>query len=272
MITARGKETILRFIGGIESQIGGSLEVGIGSTPFNTADTKLAFPAYATNVELVGVDLPNSLIVFKGTLPESIAGTFSEMGLSYSSVEAGSTLNESTVLSAGDQAVEPWTGGQSTTNNIRLGERGIALAVNNTTSTARMLDFGFDLSSYSSLDQFSVSIHSALDVDTFRLRLMVDSNNYFQYSGPVGSGYEILTFTKSNFTVVGSPSWSSIVYMEIDSVSDGAGTLTFDAFRIDDKDYVNRDNFLVSRLVLSTPFVKAPGAPLEIEYGLVVTI
>lgn len=276
MITTNGKSHIKRYMAGIVSSIGEALAFGIGNTAEALSDEDLNFEVGRVDVELVSYDFSADLLIFKATIPQEFAGTIYEVGLwsSLSDSRAGSYVSQ--VLTSFDSESEQWVGGSYATTNTRVGVDSLRLAPGASTSaSATLSELEMDLSGFSGVDQFSIAFNSGATTPTnLTIDFKNDSSNYYRWTVVPTSGYQLVTVNKSTLTATGAPNWATIstIAVTVNAAAGGAAQIDFDAIRINDTDTDNPEYTLVSREVLSVPYVKAEGVVQDIEFTIPVSI
>jgi hypothetical protein len=103
---------------------------------------------------------------------------------------------------------------------------------------------------------------------------MTDESNFFCFTFAPTAGYRFMNAPISAATITGVPDWGSINMLELSvtAASTGAATVDFDGLRIEDLDTPNPEYVMVSRELLTTPFVKQAGRIQAIEFALDVAI
>lgn len=273
MITTKGKNVILRYLGGQTSSIGGSLAAGAGSTAAVVGDTRLTFEIERATVDVTSIDFINQRVIFKGTFPQTSVGTIYEIGL-YTSETSSSTLLDSRRILSFQNGLEAWTTGTFGAFSSRAGADSLRLSPAASATVTSVLDpIILDLSTYSTIDQFNLAINASSNTASIRIRFRgVDSTSYYEFTTTsIAIGYNTINFTKGNTTKTGTNvDWSDIRSVEISATATAGGVanVDFDAMRIEDVDNPSMENILVARKVLDTPQVKTSTAPMDIEFAL----
>ena len=275
IITTAGKTIIMQYLAGYIGKFADSMAVGLFNTAAAATDTLLYAEWERTPVLTVTPDYANTLLVFKGRLPEASSGWIYEAGL----FSPNNIDNEysSRVLVEFDSTKETWSAGTFTTGNVRLGADTLRMNPGaSATLVANLSNIFLDLSGYSDVDEFRVAYNVANTNSTnVSVRFYTDASNY--YSATVATnpttGYKVTTVAKSAFAATGTPSWANITMVGISVTSGAGGTsqIDFDMIRVDDKDSLSDNNVLISRTV-PTPVAKTAGLPLDIEYSLDITL
>lgn len=283
MITSDGKTYIKRYLAQQVSSIAQSIGFGVGDKAEAVGDTKLQFEIGRSDINLVSYDFVNNKLIYKASVPDDIGGKVYEVSL-FSLPSSGSQAEfASRTLSTFDSATEFWvdaTSGASatySTTNARIGLDALRhTPAASGTKTDALKDINLDLSGYSASDKFVVALNVGnAFTSSVTARFLTDTSNYYQVSfGTPTTGYKILEATKGSATVTGAPSWANITEIRVttNSTAGGASQIDFDGLRLEDSDTVNSDDIMVSRKLLSTPFVKVDGMTQEIEFALDVTV
>ena len=133
-----------------------------------------------------------------------------------------------------------------------------------------------DLSGYSAADAFVLAFNvGTATTSSVRALFLTDTSNYYTVNfGTPTSGYKIVSVAKGDAVATGTPDWGNITEIRVSTISTagGASQIDYDGLRIEDTDTVNSDYVLVSRELLTTPFVKQIGMTQEIEFALDVNV
>jgi len=275
MITTEGSLHVKRFLAGSVGSIARSIALGVGTSAESASDTTLNFETVRADVTLVSYDFTTNRLVFKASFPEGFLGTVYEVGLwslgtNYLASDFGSRD-----IALFDTS-ENWTGTFGTTA-ARVGLDAIQhTPAASVASTSIMNSTTYDFSGYSSMDEF-VFAYNIGNTNTSQItfRFLTDASNYYAFSqGVQTAGYKVTRTTKGNASVVGAPNWSSISEIRVitTSAATGASAVSLDGIRLEDKDTYVKDNILVAREVLATPFIKSETMPQDVEFSLAVTI
>jgi hypothetical protein len=134
-----------------------------------------------------------------------------------------------------------------------------------------------DISGYSINDTIAIAYKKA-DNNVSKIRVKFYSSEsayyYVDFTPESGTGDKIqelsLSNLFSNYTAAPNlPDPSSIIKIGVATTASGGNTTVyFDAIRINDEDTFDPGYGLISRSVLSTPLIKKPGRPVDIEYKL----
>lgn len=272
IITNAGRLGLLRAISGQVNGWAASIVAGIGNTAADVADTSLNFLVSGGDINATIIDPVNEKLYFKATLPLQDDFTIYELGC-----YASNTLSTQSTESGGGSLLavftsdSQWTDTDGThateTTQSRVGKNSISYTIAASDTVIGHLTYINDLSFIpaNANIKFAYHINNVTDII---LRFKVDDSNYYQYNGwSVTNGYHIETALKSAFTVTGSPSWSTIQTLEVETVANGSGgTVSLDAVRYELP--LSTESDLLSRVVLVTPQQKLPGVSLDIEYLL----
>lgn len=277
MITADGKTRIKQYLAGQGGTLAGSIAVGIGSTAENINDTRLQFEVERFNIDVIGYDFVDNAIIFKGVLPEDIAGKFYEASLWSADADPLASGYGSRIITTFDSETETWDIETMESAIARIGVDSLKhtpAASGSTTSIQTGIEL--DLSGYSSADLFTMAYNvENNNTSSLRFRFYTDSSNYYDLNlGAQTTGYKFTSVTKGSATTTGSPDWSHITQLGVTTTSGagGASAVEFDGIRIEDVDTLNPEYGLLARKVLPTPYTKELGQAQEFEYALTVNL
>jgi hypothetical protein len=274
LLTTQGKRAILSYLAQRGVSIGRAISVGTGSTPATVDDESLEFEFLRSPITSVSPDYINGKIIFKTVIQPAVSGSIYEVGL-FSQVDAGGFYG-SRLITSFDQASEAWSNADWTSPNKRIGNDCLRLsATASGSSTSGLSGIYLDLSGYSVADAFLIAATASANVANVKLQFLNTVTDYFEWTlTGWTAGYNVKGFGKSQATPVGNPTWDAItgINLIVNATAGGTAIVDFDGLRIEDKDTVNPDYYLISRSILVTPIVKSPDSPLEIEYTLEVDI
>lgn len=275
LLTSVGKRAIMAYLAQRSVSIGRAISLGTGTKPATVDDNSLEFEFARAQVTSVSPDYINGRVIFKTALVPSMSGKIYEAGL-FSQVDAGSFYG-SRLLVSFDSASEPWTPADWTSTNGRIGVDCLrVLALDGATASSRLSNIYMDLGGYSTADSFLIAgFVNDTNLANVKVQFQNTDNDYFEWTlSSWTPGYNVVSFSKSAAISVGNPTWDAIIAINLIVESDGGGdtAVDFDGIRIEDRDYINPDYYLISRSVLSTPIEKKADSPLEIEYTLEVDI
>lgn len=284
MISTEGKTYIKRYIAGLSPSIAQSIAFGIGGKAEAVGDTKLQFEVDRMDILLTSYDFVANKLIFKASLPEEFVGTIYEVALFSTPSNALAGDFDSRVISTFDSQTEDWVDvgtlleSSYSTINARIGSDSLRQApVASGTKTDILREISMDLSGYSGADKFVLAFNNGnAFASTVRIRFMTDNTNYYDaiFSTSPTTGYQVLEVAKASANAVGTPTWANITEIRAitTATAGGAAQVDFDGLRIDDSDTVNSDYVMVSRELLSSPFVKEAGRTQEIEFALDVSV
>lgn len=284
VVTTLGKKAIADYLAGIIPDWAGSIAVGVGSTAATTSDKRLVFETTRSSVSSKVVSYGGGTagahrVIVKSSLDSDIAGTFSEMGVF--SLDRNDALGNygSTMISMAD-STETWqqyNGSDWVTNpnspdttNEKNGTDAVVLTSSGSAVRYRLSGLDINLAEYASTDLFLFAAKvNAGSLTTMVVRFNTDDSNYFTYTTPTfaTSTYGVTSYAKSNWSAVGSPSWSNITSIEF-TVTGTSLSMIIDGIRIEEVENANPDYVLVSRTILGSPIIKSSGSLLEVEYYL----
>lgn len=269
LITNSGKLDLLKTIAGQKNGWLNSIMVGINATAATVNDKNLGFAVSGAESNMSIVDPINEKIYFKASLPVEDDYTIYELGChagnfttAQRSTETGGSLLTVFVTSS------PWVDsiGTSTSDvvNNRIGIDSISYSILASATAKGGINFVNDFSALPQETKFSLAYYCSNLADLI-LRFKNDSGNYFQVNTlSVTNGYNISGALKSDFTLVGSPTWSSIKFLEIEAIATGSpGSISLDALRYDITG--NSNDGLLSHVII-TPERKLAGVTMDVEY------
>lgn len=304
MITKFGKRFLTSYLAGSESFTAKELAFGIGSTTPNAKgnDTKLDFEFYRVPVELSsfnilqnGADVDGDpifdyYVTFKSTIPQDVSGVISEVGLYPSGRQSFNNFDSKFITSFTNEF--NWSDGSSNPSSqgntqdadgeytflSKVSDSMVKVEVNSGQTKEYINSFvSDDISGYSINDTISIAYKKA-DDNVSKIRLKFYSSDlayyYVDFTPESGVGDKIQTTSLnhlfSNYTASPNlPDPSSIIKIGVATTAAGGNTTVyFDAIRINDEDTFDPGYGLISRSVLSTPLIKKPGRPVDIEYKI----
>ena len=269
MITNVGKDEIRSRIVG--SGLFSTMAFGIGSTPPAASDRSLEYEFARVPVSLVTYDYVNEKIIVKATLPETLSGRITEVGVySPGSESYGYNFNSRNLI-VFDSADEQWTNSTWVTSGVRIGADALRQApAANATILSETVSLYADMSGDSGDDKILVAVNVGnSNTANIKLRLGTDSSNYYEFTATnPATGFRILSFTKGNAVSVGNPNWSTIYYIAVSTTSKAAGAsqTTFEGIRVEDAEQTERGFSLIARAVVPE-IIKPLGKSQDIEYA-----
>jgi hypothetical protein len=303
MITKFGKRFLIDYLSGNSSLPSKDMAFGIGSTTPNIKgnDTKLEFEFYRIPVEMssidisqTGVDADNEPIfsygiIYKTTIPEDISGVISEVAL-YPGNRTSINNFDSQFISSFTNNFN-WSDGslnpvlQANTQDSAGAYTFLSkisdsmVQIDATTSAAKeyTADDSYDISGYSVNDTLSIAYKKAdNNLSKIRIKFYSSSQSYYyiDFTPASGTGDRIQSLSLnnlfSNYTAAPNlPDPSSIIKIGVEvTASGGNTTVYFDGIRLNDEDTFDPSYGMISRSVLTTPLIKKPGRPVDIEYKL----
>jgi len=303
MITKFGKRFLIDYLSGSNSLPSKDMAFGIGSTTPNTKgkDTKLEFEFYRVPVEMSSIDISQTGvdadsepifsygIIYKTTIPEDISGVISEIAL-YPGRRTSINSFDSQFISSFTNNFN-WSDG-SLNPVLKANTQDSAGAytflskisdsmvqIDATTSAAKeyVANDSYDLSGYSVNDTLVIAYKKAdNNLSKIRIKFYSASQSYYyiDFTPTSGTGDKIQSLTLnnlfSNYTAAPNlPDPSSIIKIGVEVTASGGNTTAyFDGIRLNDEDTFDPSYGMISRSVLSTPLIKKPGRPVDIEYKL----
>lgn len=285
MITTDGKTHIKRYLAGFVPSIAQSIAFGIGDKAEAVGDSGLQLEIDRADITLVSYDFVGNKLIFKAPVPDEFAGKIYEVGLF--SMPSDTVAGEfgSRIVTTFDSPTEPWVNSTGLTpatfgaSSTRVGTDSLLLSQAASGSTSWYLnEVQMDLSGYSGADKFKFAFNSTnAFTSSMTVRFATDASNYYTFTmgTPVNTaGYKFVEILKSAAAATGAPNWANITQIVVttNSTAGGAGSIEFDAIRIEDSDTINSDYVMVSRELLAVPFVKQAGQTQEVEFALDVNV
>lgn len=304
MITKFGKRFLTSYLSGNNSFTSKELALGIGSTTPDVKgnDTRLDFEFYRLPVELssfnvleTGTDVDGDpiysyFVTYKSTIPQDISGVVSEIGLypgdrqsfnNFDSKFITSFTNEFNWFNGSDNPTSQGNTQDSSGAYTFLSKVSDSMVRVDVTSgqTKEYINslISDDISGYSINDTIAIAYKKA-DNNVSKIRVKFYSSDlayyYVDFTPESGTGDKIqelsLSNLFSNYTAAPNlPDPASIIKIGVATTASGGNTTVyFDAIRINDEDTFDPGYGLISRSVLSTPLIKKPGRPVDIEYKL----
>jgi len=304
MITKFGKRFLTSYLSGNSTLASKELALGIGSTAVNPKgnDTRLEFEFYRLPVELssfdviqTGVDIDGDPVfsynvIYKSTIPQDISGVISEVGLYPGGRSSFNNFDSKFITSFTNNF--NWSDGTSNpvSQSNTLDPSGNYTFLSKIGDTMVQIDaasgsskeytnslVSYDISGYSINDTLSIAYKKA-DNNLSKIRVKFYSSAlayyYIDFTPASGTGDKIQSLSLnslfSNFTASPNlPDPSSITKIGVEvTATGGSTTVYFDGIRINDEDTFDPSFGMLSRSVLSTPLIKKPGRPVDIEYKL----
>lgn len=301
MITKFGKRFITNYLAGNSQFAQKDIAIGIGKTAVNAKgnDTRLEFEFYRFPATLGSIDISQTgtdvdgdpifsyTVIYKGTIPQDIAGIISEIGLypssrsstnNYDSKFITSFENNLSWLDSSNGSPAIKLNDPATSFYAKIGENMVHYIV--PASTAKEYKntiLSFDLSGYSANDSLSIAYKKA-DNNTSKIRVKLYSSNtayYYADFTPSGANEDKIQSVSMGtvFTnAVGSPDATNItqVGLEVTAGSGGTTNIYFDGLRINDEDTFDPQYGLISRYVFTSgnELSKPSGRAVDIEYKL----
>jgi hypothetical protein len=304
MITKFGKRFLASQMAGVNSFAGRELALGIGSTAVNANgnDTKLEFEFYRLPVLLSSFDVVQTgvdgsgnpifeyNVVYSSTIPQDVSGVVSEIGLypggrtSFNNFDSkfisSFTNNFNWFDGSSNPALQSNTqdssGAYTFLSKIDDSMITVTASSGTTKEYTNSLE-SYDISGYSINDTISIAYKkSDNNVSNIRVKFYSSASAYYyvDFTPASGSGDRIQSLSLnnlfSNYTASPNlPDPASITKIGVAvTATGGATTVYLDGIRINDEDTFDPSYGMISRSVLSTPLIKKPGRPVDIEYKL----
>jgi hypothetical protein len=257
-----------------------------GGNACSDVDTRLGFEIYRTPVSLGSTDIQiqndttTYSIIYKATIPQDVSGVISEIGL-YPSLRASSNSYDSKFIADFDKYFD-WIdlnnySPSTSTVGARVGGNVLTMTSNASSSNEYKSNISLDLEGYSNQDSLTIAYYKE-DANLNKITLKFyssDSDYYYVDITPEsGTGYKIsseINLSTLFGNIVGSPSKSEIIRIGVSIVpnSSTSTSVGIDSLRINDEDTFDPLFGLLSRTILSSPYLtKMAGRQIDIEYRL----
>ena len=278
------------------------LAFGIGSASPNSKgnDTKLEFEFYRLPVELSSIDISQTgtdldgdpvfaySVIYKSTIPQDISGVISEMAL-YPGNRQSINNYDSKFITSFTNNFNWFDGSENPTSQSntqdssgaytflsKIGDTMVRFdAASGSTKEYTNSLVSYDISGYSVNDTISIAYKKAdNNVSKIRVKFYSSASAYYyvDFTPESGTGDKIQSLSLnslfSNYTASPNlPDPSSITKIGVEiTATGGSSTVYFDGIRINDEDTFDPAYGMISRSLLSTPLIKKPGRPVDIEY------
>ena len=304
MITKFGKRFLTSYLSGNNSFSLKELALGIGSIAPNAKgnDTRLNFEFYRLPVELASFDILQNgvdgdgdpiyeyFVTYKSTIPQDVSGVVSEVGLYPGNRQSFNNFDSKFITSFTNEF--NWFNGTDnpTSQGNTQDANGAYTFLSKVSDSMIKVDvtsgqtkeyinslISDDISGYSINDTIAIAYKKA-DNNVSKIRVKFYSSDlayyYVDFTPESGTGDKIQSLSLDNLfnNYTASPNLpdpSSITKIGVATTASGGNTTVyFDAIRINDEDTFDPGYGLISRSVLSTPLIKKPGRPVDIEYKL----
>lgn len=269
VITNSGKIAIGRYLSGQLPEWASAMAIGVGETSQSVTDTGLEMEVWREEIDLKEYSISSGEVALRSIIPAPVVAKIHELGV-YCTISTIRNLSTSPIALAFDTNLEDWdiVGGQSDTDNHRIGAGSIKLADTSTASAEARLNGNF--ASYGEDDFFYLAYQVISGgVTHITVRLKSSESDYREYNipSPSQSGYAVERWNVGDFTVVGNPDWEDFSSVEIIALLDGE--LVLDGFSVKSEPQ-GLDTVLVSRTTLSGPDIidKTGAQELQIEYAV----
>jgi hypothetical protein len=257
-----------------------------GGNVSSDVDTRLGFEIYRTPVSLGSTDIQiendttTYSIIYKATIPQDVSGVISEIGL-YPSLRTSSNSYDSKFIADFDKYFD-WTdlnnySPATSTVGAKVGGNVLTMTSNASSSNEYKSNISLDLEGYSNQDSLTIAYYKE-DANLNKITLKFyssDSDYYYVDITPEsGTGYKIsseINLSTLFGNIVGSPSKSEIIRIGVSIVpnSSTSTSVGIDSLRINDEDTFDPLFGLLSRTILSSPYLtKMAGRQIDIEYRL----
>jgi hypothetical protein len=294
MITKFGKRFITNVLAGNVSFANRELAFGIGSTAATDGDTRLEFEFYRMPVSFGSIDIQetspgsntyNYYVIYKGTIPQDIAGEIKEIAL-YPGTRTSLNNYDNRFIADFEDNTNWFDSGNSnppivTTPSAKIGLAMIDVtATSNSTKEYKAKVNSFDISGYSVNDTITLAYYkNDNNLSNIKVRFYSSATAYYEStivtSPASGTGHRISSVSLSNMlnNPVNSPDSKDIseISIIVTATNGGTSTVYFDGLRINDEDTFDPSYGVIARSVLSTALTKVAGRPTDIEYKMELT-
>lgn len=273
LLTNAGRRAILRYLAGRGGSVGDSIALGTGTIAPSVVDNRLTFEADRVTIDVISVLYNDSLIVFKGTIPQEVQYTIYEAGL-FNMPSNPFSVESSRILLSFEDTIEEWSVGTLVNTNARLGSQSLRLQPAGSGTLEAQAAVVADLSSFTADDNFTLAYTKASSNASSLILKFKDLNgNQYALTKSITSAplaYNVLTFRKGDFVATGAMDWTNVTSISVShsATAGGASDVYLDGLRIEDDDVVSGDYALLSRSVLVSPVSKTDASPMDIEYAL----
>lgn len=285
-LTVLGRANALKAMLGSTQSFASSMGIGVDSTANDTTvyhnKTDLGFNVgkYPVVSSSLGNTETYDALVYTARITDQSRYNITELGLFANRVASGFE-NENQVIfdfEDGDPftfSVNPstlipdaeWYSTVADPNPIfRIGNS--CLNMKNSSALATWNSSTINLSNVAPYDDFCLAANFVTNA-ALTIKFESDTSAYATYTfTPGGTGYKVISVSKSSVTPTGDLDWSKVNKITIDA----GGQVYLDGLRI--KKYRTPDSTegLVSRAVLSTPIEKKFGSIIDVQYLLEVML
>lgn len=295
MITKFGKRFIANLLAGNVSFSNRDLAFGIGSTAATENNTRLEFEFYRMPVSFGSIEIEKPdpaveayryYIVYKGILPQDVAGEIKEIALYPGNRTSINNYDSRFIADFEDHTSWFDSGGFNPTPyddvvsppSAKIGSR--MLPVTSSSNSSKEFKAGvnsFDISGYSVNDTLTLAYYkNDNNLSSIKIRFYSSATDYYEatlVSSPAsGTGHRISSVSLSTMlnNPINNPVANDISQISIivTATSGGSSTVYFDGLRINDEDTFDPTFGMIARSVLSTTLNKVAGRPTDIEYKL----
>jgi hypothetical protein len=135
LITTEGRRLILRYLAGQSPSLGAVIAAGVSETAATLDDFYLGFEVERIPVNLKSADYTNNLVIFKGTIDQSVVMNIYEMGLWSASENNLNTEFGSRLITTFDLELEEWSDvvADTTANRTSADSAKVSAAISSTT-------------------------------------------------------------------------------------------------------------------------------------------
>lgn len=250
------------------------LGFSVGSSPVTLAylDNLGSFDAmvFKTSLSPTGPLAEAFKIYELGLFPYALENVVQKQTTLFNGSAADGWLNNNTPLLFGTSlSTSSYIDSTITNYPFKIGDTALFLKASETITSNSILT-GMGDTVYGPEDYLSIAYSKISgDKPAITLRFYTNANSYytFNFETAPNDTQKIISKKKSEAVVTGTPTWSDIQKVEINSSTDCA----IDAIRFNDNNNLDTTHGMISRTVLDQPIVKASNQELDIEYYLSLT-
>lgn len=291
MLTRFGKRYITNILAGNTVLNTKELLLGIGDNAATELDTRLQFQFYRVPVSFGSIDIQPSgggftyAVVYKGTLPQDVAGEIKEIALFASNTSSSNLYDNKFITDFEDNLL--WKDSSGLNPNIvtspapKIGLRMMEVSATTSGKEYSAVIDTLDISGYSANDSLTLAYYkNDNNLSSIKVRFYSSATAYYEatlVSSPAaGTGHKItnpsIAFSTLLAGQVNSPNPTSITKISIIvTASTGTTTVYFDGLRINDEDTFDPTQGVIARSVLGTALTKKAGRQVDIEYRVGLT-
>jgi len=291
IITKFGKRFFTNIISGNIVDTGRDMAFGIDTTTATVNDTRLGFEFYRTPISIASTDIQTSegvttySVVYKATIPQNVSGLISEVGLYPSNRTSINNYDSKFITDASnflDWVSDTGFNPEVITNTSsvtygKIGDNVLKMSSNTTSIQEYKASISLDLSGYSLNDSITLAYYKFdNNLEDITIKFYHTDNDYYSVTivPPSGTGYKIsddipLSTLFAGSTGAADRTQITKIGIVIDPTSGNSTQFGLDALRINDEDTFDPTFGLLSRSILTSPYLKKlAGRQVDVEYRL----